>query len=205
MFGGMGCGKTVTTSYVIDHIIRLNQHTLPRHLICYHYCNTDENSDTVYIFLSLLQQLFYQQPGLKIKFNTWYEATRPAMYIDPTRSSQMLGHFLAECVEKLDRTLILVIDAVDECNDQSLPELLTLLRGISEKTSRLKVFLSSRPGEGREGQLHGAAQIALLPDPARDAVIVDFLVNTNLKELQDEPTRDLVISRLRDAADGCAI
>ena len=157
MSGSMGTGKTVTTAYVVDHMIHLNQHTLPGNIICYHYCNTDENSEAVYIYSSILQQVLHQQPGLKIKFDKWYEDTRGTNCIDPTQSSRMLGLFLAECLKSLDRTVIIIIDGLDECNDQSLPEILTLLRTMSEKTPRLKVFLSSRPCEAMEAMelLHG--------------------------------------------------
>ena len=206
MSGSMGTGKTVTTAYVVDHMIHLNQHTLPGNIICYHYCNTDENSEAVYIYSSILQQVLHQQPGLKIKFDKWYEDTRGTNCIDPTQSSQMLGLFLAECLKSLDRTVIIIIDGLDECNDQSLPEILTLLRTMSEKTPRLKVFLSSRPGEAIEAMelLHEPVQIALIPDRSRDEAIVDHVVSNNLKGLS-ESTRNMVISRLRDAAEGSAI
>ena len=200
----MGCGKTVTTAYVIDHLIHLNDNTVFGHLVCYHYCNTDETSDTIYIYSSSLQQLFNQRPGLKIKFDAWYENARQAECIDPTKSSQMLGKFIAECIRSLDRVLIIAIDGVDECNSQSLPELLMLLKGISGETRRLKVFLSSRAREGIEGMLPDAAQITLHSDRERDVIVVDYLVSNNLGGLT-EKTRSLVIKSLCDLADGSMI
>ncbi|SPO00078.1 uncharacterized protein DNG_02930 [Cephalotrichum gorgonifer] len=204
MFGGMGCGKTVTTAFLIDHVIHLNKYSLPRPLICYHYCNTDENSQAVYIYSSLLLQLLDQQPGLKIRFDKWHTDTRMAKSIDPAQSSKELGIFFAECVEFINRPVFVVIDAMDECDDRSMPEVIALLRDISERTSRLKVFLSSRPDEGIEGILDGAAQIRLLPDRERDVVILDYLVNKNLAG-SPERVRKLVISRLGEVADGSAI
>ena len=204
MFGAMGYGKTVTTAFVIDHLIHLNNNFLPRPLICYHYCNTEENSDTVYIYSSLLLQLFRQRPGLKLKFDKWHADRERAQLIDPAQSSKELGNFFAECIKSLDRIVIVVIDAIDECNDQSRRELIALLQGIAKDTLRLKVFFSSRPNEETEGLLHGAAQIRLLPDRARDIAIVNCLVSNNLPGLSKQ-TRDLVEGKLCDAASGSAI
>lgn len=102
------------------------------------------------------------------------------------------------------QTIIIVIDGVDECNSQSLAEFLAFFKDISKGTKRLKVFLSSRSGEGIEGTFCDAAQMNLHTDRERDGIVVDHRVSYHLGGLT-EPTRSLVVKHLHDVADGSRI
>ena len=99
VFGHMGCGKTVITAHVIDELIRVNNHKLPRPFICYHYCVNDERGKAFYVYSSLLLQLLDQQEGFKVEFDRWYDRTRKSERLDPAQSSVDLGKFLLACVE----------------------------------------------------------------------------------------------------------
>jgi hypothetical protein len=200
----MGCGKTVTTAHVIEELIRLNKHKLPRHVICYHYCRNDESGKALYIYSSLILQLLDQQEGLKVEFDKWYERTKECEYLDPAQCSTDLGKFLSTCVEKLDRELFVVIDALDECDSDSRDELIMLLDSLSNKTQRLKVFFSSRPQEGAEGSLQGATQIRWSPSRERDAMIVEHTVKRYLRGFPPD-IQSLVTQELSELAQGSAI
>ncbi|KAK5207557.1 hypothetical protein LTR41_006601 [Exophiala xenobiotica] len=175
LFGHMGCGKTVITAHVIEELIRMNGNKLPRPLVCYHYCANDERGKALYIYSSLILQLLDQQEGFKVEFDRWYEKTRKSEIRDPAQSPEDLGNFLSTCVESLDRELFVVIDGLDECDSESQRELIALLTRLSDKAHRLKVFFSSRPQEGIENLLQGAAQIRWNPTLERDAVMVEYI------------------------------
>lgn len=204
ILGHMGCGKTVITTHVIEELIRLNKHKLPRPIICYHYCGDDERGKALYIYSSLILQLLDQQEGLKVEFDKWYEETKESERLDPAQCSTDLGNFLSICVENLDRELFIVIDALDECDSDSRDELIKLLETLSTKTQRLKVFFSSRPQEGIQDFLHSATQIRWNPSQERDAIIVGHTVERYLKEFPPD-IQSLVTQRLAELAQGSAI
>ncbi|KAK5232289.1 hypothetical protein LTR47_006502 [Exophiala xenobiotica] len=204
LFGHMGCGKTVITAHVIEELIRMNGNKLPRPLVCYHYCANDERGKALYIYSSLILQLLDQQEGFKVEFDRWYEKTRKSEIRDPAQSPEDLGNFLSTCVESLDRELFVVIDGLDECDSESQRELIALLTRLSDKAHRLKVFFSSRPQEGIENLLQGAAQIRWNPTLERDAVMVEYIVKRSLSEFPPV-IQSLVAERLSTLAQGSAI
>lgn len=204
ILGHMGCGKTVITAHVIEELIRLNKHSLPRPVICYHYCGNDERGNALYIYSSLILQLLDQQEGLKVEFDKWYDRTKEFERLDPAQCSADLGNFLSTCVENLDRELFVVIDALDECDSDSRDELIMLLDSLSNKTQRLKVFFSSRPQEGIEDSLRGATQIRWSPSRERDAIIVGHTVKRCLKGFPPD-IQSLVTHSLSELAQGSAI
>ncbi|OAP59319.1 hypothetical protein AYL99_06617 [Fonsecaea erecta] len=204
LFGHMGCGKTVITAHVIEELIRMNRNKLPRPLVCYHYCVTDERGKALYIYSSLILQLLDQQEGLKVEFDRWHEKTGKSEGRDPAQSSEDLGNFLSTSVESLDRELFVVIDGLDECDSESQRELIALLTSLSDKAHRLKVFFSSRPQEGIENLLQAAAQIRWNPTLERDTVMVERIVQQSLSEFPPV-IQSLVAERLSKLAQGSAI
>lgn len=204
VFGHMGCGKTIITAHVIEELIRVNKHKLPRPFICYHYCVNDDSGKVLYVYSSLPPQLLDQQEGFKVEFDRWYDRTWKSERLDPAQSSVDLGNFLSACVESLDRELFVVIDGLDECDNESQNELVTLLGSLSNKARRLKVFFSSRPQEGIEKLLQGATQIRWNPTRERDAIIVEHTVKRCLREFPPA-IQSLVTERLSELAEGSAL
>ncbi|KAI4268987.1 MAG: hypothetical protein LQ337_007536 [Flavoplaca oasis] len=204
IFGNMGCGKTIITAHVIEELIHLNNYRLPRALICYHYCVDNETGKLLYIYSSLILQLLDQQEGLKVEFDKWYDNARESELLNPAQSSVDLGNFFSTCVETLSRELFVVIDGLDECDSGSQKELISLLDSLSKKTSRLKVFFSSRPQEGIESLLQGSTEIRWVPTQERDAIIVGHTVKRCLREFPIA-IQSLVTERLSESAQGSAI
>jgi len=81
-FGDMGCGKTVTTSCVIDYL----QGIFPRTLVLYVYSRTQASTNTLEsIYNSLLVQLVERDRRLKLVFKDLYdEEKRVSLQVDPT-------------------------------------------------------------------------------------------------------------------------
>ncbi|KAL8906672.1 MAG: hypothetical protein Q9171_006175 [Xanthocarpia ochracea] len=204
IFGDMGCGKTTITAHVIEELIHLNKHRLPRPLLCYHYCVDNETGKVLYIYSSLILQLLDQLEALKIEFNKWYDDTKKAEFLDAAQSSINLGDFFSKCVENLNRDLFVVIDGLDECDNESQEELVTLLKSLLKKTPRLKVFFSSRPHEGTKSLLQGSTEIRWVPTRERDKIIVEHTVKKYLRDLSTA-IQSLVAERLSELAQGSAI
>lgn len=200
----MGCGKTIITAHVIEELIHRNKSRLPRALVCYHYCVNNETGNVLYVLSSLILQLLDQQEGLKVEFDRWYENIRKSELVDAARSSVDLGNFFSTCVENLNREMLVVIDGLDECDSESQKELITVLVSVSQKTTRLKVFVSSRPQEGIEKLLQGSTEIRWVPTRERDAIIVGHTVERYLGELS-ATIQSLVTERLSQLAQGSAI
>lgn len=191
-------------SFLIDELCRRRSHQLPQPMVLYHYCQNDETGHALYIFSSLILSLLEQCVGLKKTFFDWYKQDLLGGNFEPATSVRKLVGFFQRTVEKLDRPLYLVLDGLDECDTGSRDVLLQTLRGLSQKTSGLKVVLSSRPWGDILDQLDEVPKIDVGTDPERDRIIAQKTVETKLAPL-DADTRRLVVERLSLSAQGSAI
>jgi len=201
--GEMGSGKSVAMSFLIDELRRRSEHQLPQPKICYHYCQNEVSGQAIHVLCVLVLSLLEQLPGLKKTFSEWYRGA-VASGIEPATSYKTLEGWLQSTLETLDRPLIFAIDGLDECDRQSRGYILRSLKTVSDKTSRLKVLLSTRPEEEILEQLKGMSKIALERNVARDRLIVEKAVETRLFYLRDQ-VKALVVEALSRSAQGSAI
>ncbi|PTD03460.1 hypothetical protein FCULG_00012819 [Fusarium culmorum] len=204
ILGDMGSGKSITMSFLIDELCRRRSHQLPQPMILYHYCRDDETGKALYVFSCLIHSLLEQCVGLKKTFFDWYRQDLLTGNFQPATNVRKLVEFFQKTVGELDRPLYLVIDGLDECDMSSRNTLLNSLRGLSEKTSGLKVVLSSRPGEEILDQIGKIPQITISTDLERDRIIAEKTVETRLAPLTAD-TKQLVVERLSSLAQGSAI
>lgn len=204
LLGDMGCGKSVTMSYVVEELDRRHKVKLPQPKTCYYFCLDEQAGQSTRIFSALILALCEQLSGLKKTFYEWYKAKQASGIIDPAASPTMLGEFLVKVLGTLDRPLFVVIDGLDECTRPTRSTLFDLLRTLTQKSRRIKVMLSSRPEEEILQQLGATAKIELKPDPSRDAQIVQFTVYRRLSYLSEE-VKELIIDVLTPLAKGRAI
>ena len=201
--GEMGSGKSVAMSFLIDELRRRNERQLPQPKICYHYCQNGETSQVTYVLSVLIMSLLEQLPGLKRAFFEWYKRNM-ASGTEPATSYKVLEGWLQNTLATLDRPIIFVIDALDECDRQSRDRILSSLKTMSERAPRLKILLSSRPEEEILEQLDGVSKIAMGSDAARDHLIVEKTASTRLFYLADD-VKALVTEALSRTARGSAI
>lgn len=204
ILGDMGCGKTVSMAFLVDTLIRRNEHQLPQPKICYYYCRDDETGRVVHIVSALILALLEQLSGLKKTFFDWYKQAQASGCFEPASNIKKLEEFLQMVIESLDRPLFIVIDGLDECDRASRNTLLKLLKSLSQKTPRLKTLLSSRPQEEILEQLSGTARIDLVSNAERDRLIAAKTVETRLAYLPSN-VKALVVERLSKRAQGSAI
>ena len=204
ILGDMGHGKTVAMAYLVDELRRRNEYQLPRPKLCYHYCRDDETGQAIYILSALILSLLEQLTGLKKTFFEWYKEALASGNFEPATNASKLEEFLQTIVETLDRPLFIVIDGLDECDEASRCILLKALGTLSQRTSRLKTILSSRPQEEILEQLDGMASIYLYADTRRDEIIAKETVERQLPHLSKD-IQALVTQELSRSAQGSAI
>ena len=204
VLGDTGCGKTVVMGFLVDELSRRNEYQLPQPKICYYYCQDDETGHAIHIFSALTLAILEQLSGLKKTFYEWYKQNQASGNIEPATSLRKLEEFLQKMLETLDRPLFVVIDGLDECDRASRGRLLMLLKSLLQKTSRIKIVLSSRPQEEILEQLKGMAMIDIRPDAKRDGIIVTHTVERQLSYLSKD-VKALVIDRTTRLAQGSAI
>ncbi|GKU06980.1 unnamed protein product [Fusarium langsethiae] len=204
ILGDTGSGKSVMMGFLIDQLSQRRHHQLPRPLILYHYCQNDETGHALYVLSSLILSLLQQCEGLKKPFFDWYTEDLRSGNFEPSTNVHKLVGFFQRTVEELDRPLFLVVDGLDECDRGSRNLLLKSLQGLSQKTSGLKVVLSSRPWSEILNQLDGVPKIYIDADPERDRIIAEKTVETELAYL-DVDVKQLVVERLSSFAQGSAI
>ncbi|KAL4936888.1 hypothetical protein BDV06DRAFT_204043 [Aspergillus oleicola] len=204
ILGEMGCGKTVAMAFLVDELRRRKEHQLPQPKLCYYYCRDDDIGSAVYIYSVLILSLLYQLPGLLKPFVEWYRKAQISGVSDPAKDVRKLELFLKRLLELTDRQVFIVVDGLDECSTESRDSLLNFLDHLSQEDLRLKTIVSSRPREDIIEQLGDTATIKVGSNPQRDSIIVNKMVETELRHLPKD-TKALVIEKLGLLAQGSAI
>ena len=205
LHGQLGCGKTVTTSYVIDQVLDKAKQTLPQSFVCFHYCRDAQESSTfIGILNSFTSQLLEQKKTFKLEFDEWYQKTKDEKRIDPVRSDE-LANFLRHCLQRLDRRLVIILDGLDECDVISQEKLVELMKELCQSNKRLAVMISYRFQDYIHTLLSGSSsELRLVTSPARDRVIVKHTVETKLSRFP-RASQDFLIDELSQRAKGSGI
>ncbi|KAK1254756.1 hypothetical protein MKX08_008751 [Trichoderma sp. CBMAI-0020] len=197
LFGDMGCGKTITTAYVVDNLSQ-------RHLVCAYYCKDDQETTKLgNIYRSLLWQLLKRKPNLKNRFLDWYRKTEQQSQVNPTQCDNKLRDFLYDALSSSKQWIFIALDGLDECDIYPQKQLLFLFHDLFKCNARLKVFISSRFDDDIESALPpGASRIEISLSKKRDRVIASYLAReVNIPK----DIRDQAVDELSEKANGCAI
>lgn len=205
--GDMGCGKTFTVAFIVDHLRSLDQHgngAAP--VICSYYCKSDGESDNAKTILrSLLSQVLASQEPLKHLFNSWYQERKTELPIDPTHATNELIGFLTKLLGSLRRCVFVTLDGLDECDSESRKKLLDFLQGLEKDDGHVKTLVSFRSGTIDSDNLSARSVHIQVPTlHARDELIIRHLVETHLADLR-ESVRSAVVAEMTPNAEGSAI
>ncbi|TFB01752.1 hypothetical protein CCMA1212_006451 [Trichoderma ghanense] len=199
LFGDMGCGKTITTAYVVDTLSQ-------GQLVCSYYCKDDQETTKLgNIYRSLIWQLLKRKPDLKTRFSSWYKKAESRSQVNPTQSDEKLREFLFDALSSSKQCIFVVLDGLDECESHAQKQILSLFRELLEREARLKVFISSRYDDDVEKALpSGASRIELGVgfSQERDRIIANYLAS---QLYIPEQTREKLVDELAERADGSAI
>lgn len=197
MLGDMGCGKTVTTAYLVDQLS-------PGRIVCSYYCRNDQETTKLgNIYRSLIWQLLKRRPELKSRFYDWNKRAEQQSAVSPTQSDDDLEEFLCESLSASKAWTFVVLDGLDECEIETQEHLLSFFGNIFRSSARLKVFISMRHNEEVESSFPAdATRLEIKSSMERDRIVTTYLVNqTNLPE----KIRGLAIDELSEMANGSAI
>lgn len=147
-----GCGKSVLTSYLIDHLKNSENKLQVPEIICYFFFKEDnsEQNDATHAIAAILHQLYTAQPWLlRHVTNQFLDQGK-----DILRSFNSLWKLLDICTtEPSSRDVIIVLDGLDECEPSTRQQLLqSLARFYSAREGSsltnppfVKTIIASRP------------------------------------------------------------
>ncbi|KAF5230799.1 hypothetical protein FANTH_13692 [Fusarium anthophilum] len=123
--GEPGCGKTTLASFLIDNI---NQHPLVRGTDCqityfFFDWSRDDQSDGTSLFFALIHQLLQAEPALALIVKR---------YGDCLNLSDLCSVFadIVSSPERKVKKLVCVVDALDECETESMTEAISSLASV---------------------------------------------------------------------------
>lgn len=180
----VGTGKTYLTSKVIDHIQGPLKSSTDHAGFAYFYCNRNEEDRTnpLFVLQSYVRQLStavgtpgHIRQSLRIVSN---ETRRQGSHLGLEACKTQL----MESVKEYSQTFI-IIDALDECDQQSRWQFIDVIRElVSESDRPLKVFIASRPDNDISMQFSG---MKLEISGVKNQVDIEKFVNAEL----DKPRR----------------
>lgn len=180
LHGTQGSGKSCLTSTVIDEIMKASE-TSDMHALAYFYCsrNTAEpqRANPQSILACIARQLSRQSQAQPIAPPTLalYNKLHSRDGSRGIPSITDLSCLIRELTELYDRSLI-VVDALDECDQDTRWELVEALESITGSASLVKVFVSSREeGDLRLSlQTHSGLQVTSLENEDDVRKFVEF-------------------------------
>jgi hypothetical protein len=183
-------------SLVIDHLEELGIKE-QNHGIAYIYFDykSQESQNDRSIAASLLRQLVAQLPEVDEQLEKSYDRLHCRSRVLETKA---LVQFLTSATKSFHRSFI-VLDALDECGDIQRPQIVSLIRKLSE--APFSIFATSRDyHESVQGLFESAPTVEI---QAHDDDIRNF-INIKLKEdgKTKEDLRELILSSLLKKAEG---
>ena len=197
---GPGFGKTVLTSFIIDHFLDSgNRYERPILLYFYFRESSLPNNNATAAICSIAYQLHGQHEssrgGIEMNANAIYDSARDERKAGFEEVWRLLSMFL-----RRQTNLVLILDALDECEDNSLflPRLLDL--AIREK---ITLLLTSRRQKRLVRYLEHVETLEIAPGDVHHDIeaFVEFKVRRNVR-LSHPLVRNIVMKKLLDQHDG---
>lgn len=166
LHGGLGTGKTVLTSTVVDHLSALYNGTT-RGAMAYYYCSGTANAKPTMsdILRSILRQLISTDEGFD-KFMNWKIGRERR---DLTNES--IKKLIGEMIKLNTSQTTIILDALDEADRENSLYVISFLEGlISQDWGLVKVFISSRPEEYIKLALGSWVKIEVSPEATKQDI-----------------------------------
>jgi hypothetical protein len=198
LVGDMGCGKTITSAYVMDKL------ALRGHLVCSYYYQDDCEDNIDKIYRSLLRQLSCKVEPLRHRFLELLQTMDCGAQDYATTTSDKLRNLLCDGISQLNKRIFVIIDGLDEYDAGLRTQLFKVFQELFEKNAPLQVFVSTRYRSDIEAELAQlkTIRIELRPSGNRDRIIATYLCGR--LSLQP-PLLDTVVDELSRRAQGSAI
>ena len=155
--GDPGKGKTMLLCGIIDE---LKKSTVKTGLLSFFFCEeTDARiNNATAVLRGLIYLLVDQQPSLIRYIREKYDHARKALFEDVNAWVALSGIFANILQDPSLKSAYLIIDALDECQTEDLPQLLDFIVQKSSASPRVKWIVSSRNWPNIEERLETAGQ-----------------------------------------------
>lgn len=179
--GDPGTGKTKLTHIVLDALNTLEKNTP----IAYFFCNRNENErrDALTIVRTLLKQLSLHSDRTMMPLVTEYENQEIMGFPGGPPGLERCEELIIEILRRSGRIFI-VIDALDECYEDSIDELLELLHNISTSPEgEVKCFVSSRNHDDIILQLEDVPNHYIQPENNQEDIerVIEWKLDMSIK------------------------
>ncbi|KAK1623065.1 hypothetical protein BDP81DRAFT_138501 [Colletotrichum phormii] len=183
-----GCGKSVLSSFLVD---TLNDES-SQPIVCSFFfkAGIDSRRSSHQALCVLLHQLFIAVPDLvQAAMGDYCSKDVPSF----TKDVEALWAILCEAVSRLgNRKVICIIDALDECSDQSRNRLITQLvtaisaNGSLSSVGNLKLLVTSRPWPSIETRFRNLLSIRLRGEDESPSLSADVekMIEHRVQELK---------------------
>ncbi|KAL6896315.1 nucleoside phosphorylase domain-containing protein [Trichoderma evansii] len=195
-----GCGKSVLAKYLIDHGLPQSATTS----ICYFFFKDQDQNTSRQALCALIHQLISQKPSL-VKYAIPQFRKNGGNLINSTKS---LWDILQSIIKDAEAgSTILVLDALDECDESELTDLIRKLESQfhSHQSSKLKLLLTCRPYRQIVSKFHSLSMnfpnIHIPGEEESEAISqeVDSVITHRINQLPLPPKiRDYLEEKLRE-------
>ncbi|KAK1515211.1 uncharacterized protein CCOS01_13404 [Colletotrichum costaricense] len=205
-----GCGKSVLSSFLVDALSQDKNQSI----VCSFFfkAGVDSRRDSHQALCVLLHQLFVAAPEL---VNVAMEGYSSKDKLSFTKDLEALWAVFHTSASRLhDRKIICIVDALDECSDESRNRFISQLVGSfstsnSEKpVGNLKFLVTSRPWPSIESRFRNLLSIRLRGENESSSLSKDVerVVEHRVRELKmssalSEDASTMVIKALTEGAD----
>jgi ankyrin repeat protein len=160
LVGGPGMGKTMISSFMVEEMEKKVPRT-PDMMFVYYFCDNkdDKRNTATAIIRGLLLQLFQQRPVLFKQIQPSFEMMAASLFANFDALWRILVNVMKDCGPG---ELIILVDALDECEQASRQAFLAnLLSILEDKSLNVKILITCRPEpeiedifRGRRGSLY---------------------------------------------------
>ncbi|KAJ3023773.1 UNVERIFIED_CONTAM: hypothetical protein HDU68_008456 [Siphonaria sp. JEL0065] len=194
LYGGSGTGKSLI-SYAVIKGLPPREFVLGSYFFCRH--NDTQKSDPISIVKSIVWDLVqnigsllpeFKKHVLKQLDDDQYQVkyyNKPSILSDPFKAFQLLiVDGLKKDALRLDKTILIVIDALDECNYKSRHSLLKVLTDLSPLLpSFIKIFVTARPEKDIYDCLTSLSVFELEPSRQDNLNDIQIVVEKRLRKM----------------------
>lgn len=171
MIGDMGAGKSILMSYLVDSIKPLFNPTTSisrgKITICSFFCDDKDvgRKNGQAILRGLLSQILHQRHDLMEHATARFSELNPGRW-----SLTILWEILRDIMlNPITGTIVLILDAMDECEPVSRDRVLTLIRQFLKQnpappSNRVKILISSRPSINLTEEIGQCPSVVSLDD-----------------------------------------
>lgn len=201
--GGPGKGKTMLAIYLTEELQPIVE--AADNVLLYYFCNNrDKNRNTALtIMRGIIHQWIDRQPHMAQYIKSSFEGTDTTKYTVSGFIS--LWRLFLTLLGKAKSTVVCVLDGLDECEEESLRQLLDAIRNYyssSQETSKpkLKFVLLSRPHTLLEDKLGQYPSIRLDTSDGTTSHDVQKYVYSKVADLSKEQTlSEEMVTKLQQA------